>query len=399
MTEQTIEEQPTFFHLGIAPKLLDQIADQQFDQPTPIQSKSIPIAMKGKDVIGIAQTGTGKTLAFALPMIQQISRQGGIGLVMLPTRELAEQVDDEFRKFGGKFGLRTAILIGGASMSRQISDLRAKPHVIIATPGRLIDHLEQKQLTLDNVGYLVLDEADRMLDMGFEPQIRKVLRTVPKKRQTFLFSATMPDKIAKITRKYMNNPERVEVAPAGTAADLVKQVGYVVERHDRLRLLVQLMHDLSGKVLVFSRTKHGAQRISQTLRLAGFDSAELHSDRSQAQRRQALQGFKSDRYRILVATDIASRGIDVSNIEYVINFDLPDKIEDFIHRIGRTGRAGKEGVAISFVSRDQKEELGAIENLIHDRLDLKDLPELPNLPAMPKRNFRRRSNPRPHFKR
>ncbi|MFH1142247.1 MAG: DEAD/DEAH box helicase [Candidatus Uhrbacteria bacterium] len=383
MTENTTG-QPTFDNLGIAPKLLDQIARQRFDQPTPIQLQAIPMAMQGRDVIGIAQTGTGKTLAFAIPIIQRISREGGLGLVLLPTRELAEQVEEEFCKYGNKFGLRTAVLIGGASMNRQLDDLHARPHIIIATPGRLIDHLEQKNLTLSNVRYLVLDEADRMLDMGFEPQIKKVLISVPDKRQTFLFSATMPDKIAKIIRKYMINPERIEVAPAGTAADLVKQVGYVVEKSDRLRLLVKLLTDSAGKILVFSRTKHGAHKIAYTLRKAGLATAELHSDRSQAQRREALQGFKTDRFRILVATDIASRGIDVSDIEFVINYDLPDNIEDFIHRIGRTGRAGKKGIAISFVSRDQQEELGAIENLIHDRLDLKDLPKLPNLPAMPK---------------
>ena len=375
----------SFNNLGISPKLLGQMTKLKFEKPTPIQSKSIPIAIEGQDIIGIAQTGTGKTLAFAVPMIQQISREGGTGLVMLPTRELAEQVEVEFSKLGGQFGLRTAVLIGGASMNRQINKLRAKPHVIIATPGRLIDHIEQKNLSLKNVRYLVLDEADRMLDMGFEPQIRKVLANVPDDRQTFLFSATMPDKISKITRKYMNNPERVEVAPAGTAAELVKQEGYVVERHQRNRLLVHLLSKTSGKMLVFSRTKHGARKIAIVLRRSGYKAAEIHSDRSQAQRRQALEGFKSGKYQALIATDIASRGIDVSNIEFVINYDLPDQIEDYIHRIGRTGRAGKEGVAISFVSRDQKEELGAIENLVHNRLHLRDLPELPDLPPAPKR--------------
>jgi ATP-dependent RNA helicase RhlE len=377
--------QASFDSLGISPKLLGQLTKLGFKEPTPIQFKSIPVANKGLDVIGIAQTGTGKTLAFAIPIIQQISREGGKGLVMLPTRELAEQVEQEFIKLGSKFGLRTVVLIGGASMNRQITKLRARPHVIIATPGRLIDHIEQKNLSLKNVRYLVLDEADRMLDMGFEPQIRKVLVEVPRDRQTFLFSATMPDKIAKITRKYMSDPERIEVAPAGTAAESVKQEGYVVEKHDRLRLLVSLLSNTSGKMLVFSRTKHGARKISVALRRSGYKAAEIHSDRSQAQRRQALEGFKSGKYQALIATDIASRGIDVSNIEFVINYDLPDQIEDYIHRIGRTGRAGKKGIAISFVAKNQKEELGAIENLVHNRLYLRDLPELPDLPPAPKK--------------
>lgn len=378
-------EKPGFDKLGIAPKLLGQVAKQRFTEPTPIQAQAIPVAIKGRDVIGIAQTGTGKTLAFAIPMIQQISREGGTGLVLLPTRELAEQVNDEFKKLGKDFGLRTAILIGGASMNIQIRDLKKRPHVIIATPGRLIDLIEQKIMTLKDVRYLVLDEADRMLDMGFEPQIRKVLVNVSQDRQTFLFSATMPDKIAKIVKKYMHDPIRIEVAPAGTAIDLVTQVGYVVEKRDRLRLLVALLSRSKGTALVFSRTKHGARKIAAGLRRSDISSVELHSDRSQAQRRDALAGFKKGKYRIMVATDIASRGIDVSDIEYVINYDLPDQIEDFVHRIGRTGRAGKKGVAISFVAPDQKLELNAIENLLHDRLDLKPLPDLPDIPSPPKR--------------
>ncbi|MBU0531619.1 MAG: DEAD/DEAH box helicase [Candidatus Uhrbacteria bacterium] len=383
MTQKN-SEQPGFNHLGIAPKLLGQVAKQRFTEPTPIQHKAIPVALKGRDVIGIAQTGTGKTLAFAIPMIQHISREGGTGLVLLPTRELAEQVNDEFAKLGKDFGLRTAILIGGASMNMQIRDIRKRPHVIIATPGRLIDLLEQKVMTLKDVRYLVLDEADRMLDMGFEPQIKKVLIEVSPDRQTFLFSATMPDKIAKIVKKYMRDPERIEVAPAGTAAALVRQEGYVVEKADRTRLLVKILTDTEGKILVFSRTKHGARKIAVALRRCGFKAAELHSDRSQAQRREALDGFKSGKVRILVATDIASRGIDVADIARVINFDVPDQIEDYIHRIGRTGRAGKKGIAVSFIAPDQKIELNAIENLIHNRLYLRDLPELPVLPSAPK---------------
>lgn len=368
---------PTFFGLNIAPDLLAQLEELGFAIPTPIQQKAIPIGVNGEDLIGIAQTGTGKTLAFAIPMIQRLSANKKNGLILLPTRELAIQVDEALHKIGKFFGLRTAVLIGGASMGTQIKAIKNRPHIIIATPGRLIDHLNQKTVSLSEVNMLVLDEADRMLDMGFEPQIKKILAVIPKERQTLLFSATMPEKISQIARNYMRQPVRVEVARSGTVAEQVDQEIFVVQKADKLRLLDRLLSEYRGTVLVFSRTKHGAKKITMAVRRMGHSTAEIHSNRSLAQRKEALSGFKTGRYRILVATDIAARGIDVIGIELVINFDLPDQAEDYVHRIGRTGRAGQKGKAISFASPEQKRDVQSIENLIRIRLPIKPLGELP----------------------
>src|SRR5512142_79080 len=254
-----------FDGLGIAPKLLEILDKNKFIVPTPIQKKAIPVAIEGKDVIGIAQTGTGKTLAFGIPMLQRLAQVKGRGLVILPTRELALQVDETFAKIGRPINLRTAVLIGGASMNRQLDMLRGNPHVIVATPGRLIDHLNQKTVSLENVTVLVLDEADRMLDMGFEPQIRRILHSVPKERQTMLFSATMPDEIVKIATNYMKLPVRVEIARAGTTAENVSQELFVVKKEDKNRLLEKMLEEHRGSVLVFSRTKFGAKKIMRAV--------------------------------------------------------------------------------------------------------------------------------------
>jgi ATP-dependent RNA helicase RhlE len=371
-----------FYGLGIAPKLLEAIERRKLTQPTPIQEKAIPAALEGKDLMGIAQTGTGKTLAFGIPMIQQLARLKGRGLVILPTRELAIQVDEEFEKIGKLIGLRTAVLIGGQSMVPQKSALARKPHVIIATPGRLIDHLEQRTVKLDDIRVLVLDEADRMLDMGFEPQIKRILQTVPKERQTLLFSATMPPEITDIAKKYMQLPVRVEIARAGTANENVSQELFVVQKNDKLRLLDKILTETRGTVLVFSRTKHGAKKITMAVKRMGHTSAEIHSNRSLAQRREALDGFKSGKYRVLVATDIAARGIDVKGIELVLNFDLPDNPDDYVHRIGRTGRAGHEGRAISFATPDQSRDVRDIERLIRIAIPRAAHGELPPARAM-----------------
>ena len=383
----------SFYGLGIAPNLLDILDKLKYTVPTPIQFQSIPIAVEGKDVIGIAQTGTGKTLAFGVPMIQHLKQSGGNGLVILPTRELAEQVNETFQKVGHTLGLRTAVLIGGASMNVQIGMIRAKPDIVIATPGRLIDHLERGTITLKSVRVLVLDEADRMLDMGFKPQINKILALVPKDRQTLLFSATMPQDIVAIARSHMKLPTRVEIAPAGTTADRIIQELYMVAKPDKLRLLEKLLGEYRGTVLVFSRTKHGAKKITRSVRTMGHAAAEIHANRSQAQRRDALEGFKSGKYRVLVATDIASRGIDVKGIELVINFDLPENPEDYVHRIGRTGRAGSEGRAVSFATPDQRADVQGIERLIRGALPRSNLPDLPparaadpSLPDRPERS-------------
>jgi len=376
MTQET-PAQPNFFGLNIAPDLLAQIEKLGYKIPTPIQQKAIPVGVNGEDLIGIAQTGTGKTLAFATPMLQRLAISKGKGLVLLPTRELALQVDETLQKLGKMYGLRTAVLIGGASMGTQIRMIKNRPHVFVATPGRLIDHLQQKTVSLAEVQVLVLDEADRMLDMGFEPQIKKILAVVPKERQTMLFSATMPEKISQIARNYMKQPVRVEVARSGTVAEQVDQEMFVVQKADKLRLLDRLLSEYHGTVLVFSRTKHGAKKIAVSVRAMGHSAAEIHSNRSLAQRKEALSGFKTGRYRVLVATDIAARGIDVTGIELVINFDLPNQAEDYVHRIGRTGRAGQKGKAISFASPEQRRDVQAIENLIRIRLPIKPIGELP----------------------
>src|SRR3989338_5070667 len=375
----------TFGGLGIAPSLLEIIARSKFTEPTPIQRQAIPPALEGKDVFGIAQTGTGKTLAFGIPMIQILARAKNQGLVLLPTRELALQVDEELHKIGRSFGLKTAVLIGGLSIKPQITALARNPHIIIATPGRLIDHIQHRTATLDRVGILVLDEADRMLDMGFEPQIRRILQTLPKNRQTMLFSATLPPEIMRIASSHMRLPIRIEVAPPGTTVQGVAQEIFVVKKEDKLWLLEKILAEYKGSALVFTRTKYGAKKVTYRVKMMGHNVAEIHGNRSLGQRRDALEGFKSGKYRVLVATDIASRGIDVRGIELVLNFDLPEQAEDYVHRIGRTARAGREGHAISFASPDQRKEVEAIERLIQKRLPISKLPDfpVPQAPAKP----------------
>ncbi len=356
----------SFSNLGIAPKILEVLHLRKFVQPTPIQHQAIPVAIEGKDVIGIAQTGTGKTLAFGIPMIQRLAWHKGQGLVLLPTRELALQVDESLQNIGRSFGLKTAVLIGGESMGRQIQQVRRNPNVVIATPGRLIDFLEQKVLRLDKITILILDEADRMLDMGFAPQIKQILKHVPDKdkRQTMLFSATMPQEIANIALNHMKMPVRVEVAPSGTTVRQVEQEVFFVEKGQKLSLLEKILGDYKGSVLVFSRTKYGAKKIAVIVNRMGHKAAEIHSNRSLSQRLEALNGFKSGKYRVLIATDIAARGIDVTGIELVINYDLPSTAEDYVHRIGRTGRAGLVGRAISFAEPNQRHDVRDIERLI-----------------------------------
>lgn len=358
----------TFQGLGIAPKLLDIIHLKGFKSPTPIQLQAIPIAIEGKDLMGIAQTGTGKTLGFGVPMLQRIAQGKFKGLVLLPTRELALQVNEALQGIGSSLGLKTAVLIGGENMHRQLMMLRRDPHVVIATPGRLIDHLEQKSIGLSKVGILVLDEADRMLDMGFAPQLKQILNHVPKERQTMLFSATMPPEIIAIANTYMKLPVRVEVAPQGTTASKVTQEIIFVEKHGKLDQLKKILSEYKGSTLVFSRTKHGAKKIAAAVRNMGHTSSEIHSNKSLNQRLEALKGFKIGKYRVLVATDIAARGIDVTGIELVVNYDLPEQASDYVHRIGRTARAGEAGHAISLATPDQKRDVRDIERLIKKQL-------------------------------
>ncbi|MDP2741262.1 MAG: DEAD/DEAH box helicase [bacterium] len=372
------ETETTFGGLGIAPQLLDVLLRLGFKTPTSIQHKAIPVAVEGKDIIGIAQTGTGKTLAFGIPLVQQILKAGrGKGLIILPTRELALQVNEFIQKIGREFGIKTAVLIGGSPIRHQIQEIRNNPCVIIGTPGRINDHIKQRTLNLHDVTVLVLDEADRMFDMGFAPQISKILQVIPKERQTMLFSATMPDGIVKIASSHMKLPVRVEIAVSGTTAENIEHELFVVKKSQKTQLLKKLLEEYKGSVLIFLRIKFGAKKICNDLRNIGISAAEIHSNRSLGQRREALEGFKLGRYRVLVATDIASRGIDVKGIELVINYDLPENAEDYVHRIGRTGRAGMAGKAISFVLPDQGHKVREIERLTRLYLPISKLPNLP----------------------
>ncbi len=383
MNNTTPETSGTFDGLGIAPKLIEILDKQGFKSPTPIQAQCIPIAIQGKDLMGIAQTGTGKTMAFGIPMLQRLAGNKDKGLIIVPTRELAVQINEALHKLGASIGLKTAVLIGGEAMHRQLRDLRHFPRVIIATPGRLIDHLEQGTVKLNDVSVLVLDEADRMLDMGFAPQLKKIAERLPKTRQTMLFSATMEPEIVRIASAYLQLPIRVEVAPAGSTASKVTQEIFFVTPAQKLPLLTKVLGDYKGSVLVFSRTKHGAKKIAQVVRNAGHSSTEIHSNRSLNQRLAALDGFKMGKFRVLVATDIASRGIDVTGIELVINYDLPEAAADYVHRIGRTGRAGHTGHAISFAMPNQRSDVFAIERLIKKALPVTKTPELPKLANLP----------------
>lgn len=371
-----------FNGLGIAPEFLKILEKNNFTVPTPIQHQAIKPAMEGLDIVGIAQTGTGKTLAFGLPLLQQLRGSKGIGLIVLPTRELAIQVDEMLQQLAGSLGLVTAVLIGGEATYRQSTALRRRPNIIIATPGRLLDHVERGNLRLDSVRVIVLDEADRMLDIGFAPAIRKIFSLIPKERQTMLFSATMPPEIVSLASTYMKSPVRVEVAPAGTPAELVEQEIFLVRKEDRFTLLEDILKEYKGTILVFARTRHGAHKICAGIRSLGHKVAEIHSDRSLGQRKEAMAGFRSGAFRILVATDIAARGIDISGIELVINYDLPDNTQDYVHRIGRTARAGEAGKAISFAMPDQRRDVRDIERLIKKQIPIKSHGEQTFLPEV-----------------
>jgi ATP-dependent RNA helicase RhlE len=305
------KETTNFDVLGISPKLLEILADLGYLNPTPIQSQAIPVALERKDMVGIAQTGTGKTLAFGIPMLQLLAAYKGMGLILLPTRELARQVDESLKVIGKKIGLRTTVLIGGEPMDKQFKSLKRKPHIIIATPGRLTDHAQRKTVNLKDVRVLVLDEADMMLDMGFLPQIKTILRMVSKQRQTMLFSATMPSQIVRIASEHMKIPTRIEVAPSGTSAENVEQEIIIVEKAYKIDYLIDILGKTSGPVLIFMSTRHAVIALTKELKKFKFSAAEIHSDRSLGQRSEALEGFKMGKYRILIATDIAARGIDV----------------------------------------------------------------------------------------
>jgi ATP-dependent RNA helicase RhlE len=340
----------------------------RFHTPTPIQAQTIEPAMAGRDVIGTAQTGTGKTAAFMIPIVERLRGacdgppRHRSALVLAPTRELAEQIHQEALRLG--CGLRTAIVVGGMSFGPQIRALQNRPSIIVATPGRLVDHIERGTPALREVNMLVLDEADRMLDMGFKPQLNRILGVLPASRQTMLFSATMPAELGNLVNSHVRNPVRVDVGELAKPPAQAIQDVYVVDRPRKTPLLLSLLEQSSGTVLIFCRTKHLTDRLARTLMGAGHAAQRLHANRSQSQRREALEGFRGGRYRVLVATDVASRGIDVAGIGRVINYDLPTTVEDYVHRIGRTARAGAGGHATSFAAPDEHSQLRAIERHI-----------------------------------
>jgi len=354
---------------------LQALQHARYQTPTPIQAQAIPPALAGQDIIGCAATGTGKTAAFVLPLVERLQgKRGTHGLVLAPTRELVIQIGEHLAMFGRPHHVSGAVVIGGASMGAQVDALKRLPHVIVATPGRLVDHIKQRTVNLGQIEMLVLDEADRMLDMGFKPQLVRILAALPKKRQTMLFSATMAGEVAEFARHSLHQPVRVEVSRSGTTASRADQAVYIVPQHDKPALLLGVLEKGKETTLVFTRTKRRADKVARIVERAGHSVARIHADRSQAQRRQALEGFKAGRYRVLIATDIAARGIDVEEIGHVINFDLPHVPEDYVHRVGRTARASAAGAASSFVSQEEMPLLRDIERLIRAALPRKPLP-------------------------
>ncbi len=359
---------PRNFHaLGLSEALLHDLADAGFASPTPIQEQAIPPALAGRDVIGCAQTGTGKTAAFVIPMIERLStlpKGQPKALILAPTRELALQTLTTIEKLGRSRRISATVIVGGADMQAQVRGLRQRPDILVATPGRLLDHMWNGTIMLSSIKILVLDEADRMLDMGFAPQINQILDALPEERQTLLFSATLPTDLARLVQASVNNPIRIMVAPSATTADGVTQAVHHTSHADKSDLLLSLLGADKDTALVFTRTKHRADRLGRMLGHAGHRVAVLHGDRSLSQRRAALEGFKRGSFRVLVATDIAARGIDVANIGHVINFDLPNCPEDYVHRIGRTARMKTTGRATSFVTGEDQGQLRDIERLL-----------------------------------
>ena len=385
-----------FHGLGITQNLLEAIGSLNYSEPTPVQRQAIPVGIDGRDLIAIAQTGTGKTIAFGIPMIQRLAQSSnGRGLIVVPTRELAYQVDEAIRAICRANQMRAAVIIGGAPMEPQCRALARKPHIIIATPGRLLDHLKRRTVSLANVEILVLDEADRMLDMGFAPDINRIIAVLTHRHQTMLFSATMPKEIITIAKKHMDDPVHIEVARSGASPEEISHEMFFVDNRDKSQLLEIQLRKRSGSTLIFTKTKHGASKLARRVKSMGHSVAEIHSNRSLRQRFSALDGFKDGEFRILVATDIAARGIDVTDIALVINYDLPSTSEDYVHRIGRTGRAGKNGHAISFATFDQESEVRDIEDLMNTSLPVSPLPFPPSQRSVAPRMSRTPSRPQP----
>ena len=369
-----------FASLGLAAPILKALVHEDYTVHTPIQAQAIPHVMAGRDVLGIAQTGTGKTAAFALPILHRLlanprqpPRRGCRVLVLSPTRELASQIAESFRTYGRQTGLRTALMYGGVPKLRQVKAVGAGIDIVVATPGRLLDHMQDGSIQLNGVEVLVLDEADHMLDLGFIVPIRKIVQSIPPARQTLFFSATMPKEIASLAGQMLRDPVQVSVTPVSTTVERVEQrVIFVETARKRAMLANMLRNSKMSRVLVFTRTKHGADRVTQHLEAVGQTAAAIHGDKSQPQRERALAAFKSGRITVLVATDVAARGIDVEGVTHVVNFDLPNVPEAYVHRIGRTARAGQGGMAISFCDSSERPHLRGIEKLIRTRLQVEE---------------------------
>jgi ATP-dependent RNA helicase RhlE len=374
----------TFEQLHLIPNILKSLKDENYTTPTDIQARAIPLILDGNDVLGSAQTGTGKTAAFAIPIIQhlELDQNRGHGkrkilsLIVTPTRELAIQIGESFKTYGKYTNVKNTVVFGGVSQGAQTNALRAGVDVLVATPGRLLDLMDQGYISLSDVKYFVLDEADRMLDMGFIHDIKKLLKVLPRDRQSLFFSATMPKSILKLSQEILKNPKKVEVSPVSSTAETIQQMLYKTNKSTKKDLLHHILKNPDlDQVLLFSRTKHGADRIVKELRKKDIDSAAIHGDKSQGQRQRALSEFKDGKLRLLVATDIAARGIDIDKLRYVINYDIPNEPETYVHRIGRCGRAGEEGVAISICEPEENVFVQDIEKLIKQSIEVvKDNP-------------------------
>jgi ATP-dependent RNA helicase RhlE len=408
MSSLSNNDEQGFDSLGLTPALLRAVADAGYTQPTPIQRRAIPPALEGRDLLGCAQTGTGKTAAFALPVLQHLDARADKeprlrALVITPTRELAAQVSESFATYGRHLELWHTVLFGGVNDRPQIAELRRGVDALVATPGRLLDLVSRGEVDLGGIEMFVLDEADRMLDMGFLPDVRRIIQRLPAKRQTLFFSATMPHAVRGLAETLLRDPIAVHASPISAPADGVEHRVYFVDRADKRKLLIDLLHDESqSKTLVFSRTKHGANKIVRLLDQAGIDAMAIHGNKSQSARVRALEGFRAGATRVLVATDIAARGIDVEGVTHVINFDVPNVPETYVHRIGRTARAGASGLALSLCDREERSWLVDIERLIgrrlarvdqHDHLPTEPPPPLTDLsPKRPARARRGMSN-------
>ena len=361
-----------FANLGLSDRILSQLASQGLVTPTPIQEKAIPLVLEGRDVMGLAQTGTGKTAAFGLPLVHKLMKVGEKpapktvrALILAPTRELVNQIGDHLKAYTANSHLKVGIIVGGVSIRPQIERVARGTDIVIATPGRLIDLLDRRAITLSETKYLVLDEADQMLDLGFVHALRKIATQLATPRQTLLFSATMPKLMAEISGSYLNDPVRVQVAPPGKAADKVTQSVHYIAQAEKNKLLVEyLSRHRTEQALVFCRTKHGSEKLMKNLVAAGYEASSIHGNKSQAQRERALKAFRDGRLMVLVATDVAARGIDIPGVRHVYNYDLPNVPENYIHRIGRTARAGADGAAVAFCSPAEMGELRAIEKVM-----------------------------------